>query len=192
MEENNLSKMYNFDKLYKTVEEMMLDRKYNLYNKNTDDNSFEFRNNLNHKTIVLLITKKQDFTPKKIDKYSQYYNIGINDVIIYIICFLEINESLSTKYLNYQNNNTQIFHIKNLLFNITHSKYVPEHIKLDNIQIQELKSQYDINKISKIYITDPICKYFFAKENDIFKIKRHSNNSKYSISYRKCINNNSI
>jgi DNA-directed RNA polymerase subunit H (RpoH/RPB5) len=204
MEKLNLSEIQlidNISKSQKIIKEMMSDRNFVLDTIKDEDDSMEFKNDLDHRTIVLFIKEKKDFTEKKKNHYYNINKIKDNDIIIFVICFLENNKSLSIKYLNYENNYTQVFHIKNLLFNITKNKYVPEHIKLNNTQIQELSSIFNKDfkdKIAKIYTNDPMCKYLFAKENDILKIKRYRNESNrnesmeitpYS-SYRKCINNN--
>ena len=50
----------------------------------------------------------------------------MNDIIL-IVNFISIEEKLPSKYMDFEYNNMQVFHIKDLLYNITKHKYVPKH-----------------------------------------------------------------
>lgn len=180
----------SLDVYYKSniiVNEMLLDRNFKEKSKDDKNKILIFENNNNNKTYVKYIYEKKTFTLNNIQKVYKENNIDkFNDIVIFIICFLDYNTNIYSKYLNYENNNLQIFHIKNLLYNITKNKYVPKHILLNPNEKETLLNQYNIDNLASIYIDDPICKYYFAKENDILKIIRNSNNSKEEIYYRKC------
>ena len=140
------------NKIKKTINEMMIDRNYELKNI-INEETLEYNDNLNNKTFILFIEKKTDFTKKIIKTYYNKYNINENiDTVIFIICFLNETEKIPIKYLNYENDYTQIFHMNKLLFNITHNKYVPQHIKLNDIEKNKLLEIYNNFLFKLIYI----------------------------------------
>jgi DNA-directed RNA polymerase subunit H (RpoH/RPB5) len=61
---------------------------------------------------------------------------------------------------------------------------MPKFIKLSETEKKELSNTWDLNNLSKIKISDPACKYYDMKKNDVFKIIRPSNNSYEYITYR--------
>ena len=168
------------EKSYIIVEEMLKDRGFNiLHSSNSKDNIYEYKNNTNDITTFQYIEK---ITPKIMKKHYEQYNNSNNFLILISI------EKLNTKHFNYQNDNIQIFHITNLLYNPSKNKYVPKHIILNTTQKNKLLELYPIHNIASIYQDDIMCKYLFAKKNDIIKIIRPSNNSKDELYYRKVIN----
>ena len=74
--------------------------------------------------------------PKEINPnhYLPYNIPGVEILIaVLIITFIDIEEKLPSKYMEYETNTMQVFHIKDLLFNITKHKYVPKHNILNDI-----------------------------------------------------------
>ena len=175
----------NIEKSKQIIDEMMNDRGYKYSEK--DNNKLIYITEDKKKfTIIIFAEKKEDIKKKQIDKY-----ISDNDVkntnILLVITFIDNNEKIPNKYTDYETNNIQVFHIKDLLFNITKHKYVPKHSILNNNEKEKFSSLYNIENIAKIKVNDPVCRYYFAKINDIIKIIRPSNNSKEEINYRLCI-----
>jgi len=72
--------------------------------------------------------------------------------------------------------NVEIFMNKNMIFNITHHQLVPQHIVLNDKEIEELLEKYSttLNKLPKLPRTDPIAKYYGMKPNQVCKIIRKS------------------
>ena len=170
----------NIDKSNIIVQEMLKDRGFDiLYSSNSKDNIYQYKNNTNDITTFQYIEK---ITPKSIKKFYDEYNNTNNFLILISI------EKLNSTHFNYQNDNIQIFHINNLLYNPSKNKYVPQHIILNIAQKNKLLELYPIHNIASIYHDDIMCRYLFAKKNDIIKIIRQSNNSKDEIYYRKVIN----
>lgn len=88
------------------------------------------------------------------------------------------------------NKNTQVFQLKELLFNITKHELVPKHEVIRNessilsiLDAFQVKSRYQFPIILK---TDPVAKYFNAKPGSLMKIYRPSPTSIEHIVYR-CI-----
>lgn len=88
--------------------------------------------------------------------------------------------------------NCYIFHIFELLEDIPSKNIVPEHILLNTDEITELKKYYDISLFPKIFNTDMMSRYYGAKVNDIFRIKRLNLNSGVSTYYRRVVNDSTI
>lgn len=175
----------NTEKCKITVNEMMYDRGYNY--SSIDDNILIYtRPDKSRNTIVIFINKKEDIKGKQVNKYKSTFSEEMNDIIL-IVNFISIEEKLPSKYMDFEYNNMQVFHIKDLLYNITKHKYVPKHSILDEEEKKRFVELYKIKDIAKIKINDPVCRYHFAKIGNIIKITRPSNNSKEEINYRLCI-----
>ena len=175
----------NIERSKIVITEMMNDRGY--YFSETNDNNIIYTTpDRNKNTVVIFINDKKDITNKSLEKYVSNYNIETNNIIL-VVTFIDINDNLLSKYINYETPTMQIFHIKQLLFNITKHKYVPNHTILTDVEKKEIDDLYNIKNIAKMKITDPVCRYYFAKIGDIIKITRISNNSKEEINYRLCI-----
>ena len=65
---------------------------------------------------------------------------------------------------------------KNMIFNITHHEFVPKHIILSKEEENEVLDKYstNINKLPKIFKSDPVARYYGMKSNQICKIIRNS------------------
>ena len=175
----------NIDRCKVVVNEMMNDRGYNYSTE--DDNKFIYtRTDKKRNTVVIFINKKDDIKVNQIKKYKSTYNEDMYDIIL-IVNFISIEEKLPSKYMDLEYDNVQVFHIKDLLYNITKHKYVPKHNILNEDEKKQFTELYKIVDIAKIKISDPVCRYHFAKVGNIMKITRPSNNSKEEINYRLCI-----
>ena len=69
---------------------------------------------------------------------------------------------------------------------ISQYKYTPKHILLTQEQKNQVHDEYNIpfNKYPKIFITDPMAKYYNARIGDLIKIIRPSSVSGYAVYYR--------
>ena len=121
--------MSNIGKAMIIVEEMMNDRGYFYsYISEEDKNEHYIYTTIDKKknTVVIFARKKEDISKKNINKYISSYDKETYNILI-IVSFIDIEEKLPSKYIDYENDNIQVFHIKNVLFNITKHKYVPKH-----------------------------------------------------------------
>ena len=175
----------NIDRCKAVVNEMMNDRGYN-YSSNDDNTLIYTREDKKRNTVIIFIDKKEDIKVKQVEKYKKTYDQDMYDIIL-IVTFISIEEKLLSKYMDLEYNNMQVFHIKDLLYNITKHKYVPKHSILNEEEKKQFTELYKITDIAKIKISDPVCRYHFAKIGNIMKITRLSNNSKEEINYRLCI-----
>ena len=102
--------------------------------------------------------------------------------------------SLLETYKQFETPSIQVFHYEQLLINITKHEYVPKHTLLEPLEIETLLDKHYLNSINglpSILTTDPITRYYGAKENNVFKIERSSKTFGHSIYYRKVVIGNS-
>ena len=165
------------------VSEMLNNRKYNDIQVFKDKLTYITANNKNNNEdiVVYYIKTKQDMNSTL--KIKSKNTTTSSSKIIYILCFLDSNV-IPQKYLDLENDFTQIFHLNHLQFNIMNHKLMPKFIKLSESEKKELSNTWDLNNLSKIKISDPASKYYDMKKNDVFKIIRPSNNSYEYITYR--------
>lgn len=75
---------------------------------------------------------------------------------------------------------------KELMFNLIESIYVPKHIVLSHEDAEKVLSEYGLQKkdLPRIFITDPVSRYYKVKLGQIFKIIRPSETAGLSNYYR--------
>ena len=91
--------------------------------------------------------------------------------------------------------NAEFFFEEEMMEDIPSKVFIPEHVLLDKEEKAELLSVYTKDSLPKILINDVMARYYNASVGDIFKIIRPSNDSGYSIYYRRVIsvgNNNCL
>lgn len=86
--------------------------------------------------------------------------------------------------------NCEIFYNYEFLEDIISKVFIPNHKILNQDEKNDLLQKYSLESLSKIYDTDMMSRYYGAKINDIFRIKRHNINSGTSIVYRVVIKGN--
>ena len=116
------------------------------------------------------------------------HNITATDKIVYIICYgNELHEIHSDFEKSYRN--IQVFHVSNLLYNISKHKLVPKHTIVESDDIVTLKQQLNIKSIHQlpaIKKNDPMAKYLGLNVKDVCKIYRPSKSTIQHICYRVC------
>jgi DNA-directed RNA polymerase I, II, and III subunit RPABC1 len=181
-------------KVYKTTLEMLNDRKY-LVSKHFKKNkpiiplSEDLLKKYNENNCKLVLNKNKK---EKITVYFYWSKVGVNEIKDLFKILQEDNvthlllitkdqlTSYATKEMKIlgKNMETEIFYFKQLIFNITKHHIVPKHELLNE---HELKLFYKNigKKIPHIRVTDPVCRYFNGKFEQIFRIYR-----KNEITYR--------
>ena len=77
----------------------------------------------------------------------------------------------------------ELFYIINLQYNITKHRLVPKHQKLQGEEYKEIKTKFG-KSLPRIYITDPIVRYYNFDKGDILKIFRNTSNGQLLMAYR--------
>jgi DNA-directed RNA polymerase subunit H (RpoH/RPB5) len=154
--------VYNVEGLIQTYPKIYL---YYCYDTNVSKNILD---NIIHKTgqtisekdILLIITKEYAST---------------------------INDLLSSKYANYYIN---IYKIQELQYNILEHSFVPRHIKLNEMEKNELYLKYNIEndkQLPQISRFDPVSKAILLRPGEVCKIIRHDKISLQNDYYRICV-----
>ena len=128
---------------------------------------------------------------KELSELKEFIDINFSpDEIMFVICYgNEYHEKHKIEEEKY--NNVQIFHINNLVFNISKHKLVPKHIKMSQTELDILLSKLMLESIYQLpFINprDPMARYLNLKEGDVCKIIRNSTDAFIHICYRVCSN----
>ena len=87
---------------------------------------------------------------------------------------------------------TELFYVHELLINLIDNILVPKHYKLNDIEIDMFMNDYQISKndlknLKRMYIDDPVSKYYNLSVDDIVRIERPSITSGICIDYRRVV-----
>ena len=111
-----------------------------------------------------------DYCSKKLDYHKFIFVKSFNKKVF---------KQIKTNYKN-----VEIFFTHEFYEDIPNKDIIPEHILLNEEEKSELLQAFKITELSKIYNTDMMARYYGAKLNDVFKIKRYNINSGISTAYR--------
>lgn len=154
----------------------------NIISKVNENNIFEFNIKDNKSVMVHFIDGKIS-SIKKIDNIDDI--IVNNKINIFIIS--SIQSKIWEQLIKY---NIEIFYMHELMINLVDHDIIPEHKLLTEEEKTEFLINYENNdddNLPFIKVFDPVSRYYNAKVGDIFRIKRFSLTSGYSIFYRKVI-----
>lgn len=111
-----------------------------------------------------------------IKSYSEFLAEESIDHIIFVCNNItspaeEAIKNLKTLY------DIEVFFTSYTIINITKHQLVPRHRICTAEEKREILSSYNTSlaKLPQILLSDPICRYYHAKKNDIFLIERNSN-----------------
>jgi DNA-directed RNA polymerase I, II, and III subunit RPABC1 len=158
---------------------MLIDR--NLFTTDCITNSLDEVNEFDDTLIINIVSDKLGVQQVKIiDAYIDKYKKNTN-IIIYKDTLTTFAKSALDEITN-----IELFSYKELSYNVTKHVFVPKHILLSNEQKSIVLNQYKIkeSKMPIISMSDPVCRYYNAKEGQLFKIIRKSNTTGESVYYR--------
>ena len=153
------------------------------------ENTNKAKSELGKKAYVHFIhTLKNEKSTKEIedsyDVIKKAHNMTDRDHIIMVI-FQKFSEATQDLELEY--GNLTIFTHKNLMFNIVEHEFVPTHQLLEADEKVKLLSDFMITNYDKLPLiskSDPVCRYYNFRENDVIRVIRPSNADKSHVSYR--------
>lgn len=180
-----------------TLTEMLFDR--------TEYKWSDELKNINTNNLIETVSQKQQFhfdivKDNRLLKiiYALQPKFKLSDIKKFIetdydFCFIIIKDK--TSLLNVRtiehNTNTQIFHLKELQYNITKHELVPKHELItkeqtiyDILNDLNIKSRFQLPLILK---SDPVARYLNAKTGHLLKIYRSSPSCVIHIFYRCCL-----
>lgn len=84
----------------------------------------------------------------------------------------------------------EIFTKEELMINIVDNILVPKHYLLNEDEKKRFMEEYLVKpkELPRIYSYDPIARYYYAKNGDVFRIERPSLTSGISVVYRLVVN----
>lgn len=125
---------------------------------------------------IVLLTEQKISSATKSSVIGQY--LDNESKFNYIIIVGEItSRAQQTLRENYKN--IEIFLKKEMMFNLVESIYVPKHKLLSQEEADKLIKEYGLQKkeLPRIFVTDPVSRYYNAKLGQIFRIIRPSETS---------------
>ncbi|CAE5967526.1 unnamed protein product [Arabidopsis arenosa] len=190
----------------KTLMQMLKDRGYSIEDSEITMTLGEFiekyGENMKRKALVTLKAKKNDdndklyiFFPNKpkvgVAEMKKYINrLKSENVFRAILVMQDIKEFSRQAQLSigaaYPKFHIEVFQEKELIVNVNHHVFVPEHQALTTEEKQNFLERYTVkeNQLPRIHVTDPIARYFGLKRGEVVKITRQSETSGRYITYR--------
>lgn len=181
-------------KIRQTTIEMLKDRGYEVED-NVKEEEFnimlENRNidyvDKENKAYVFFFLEFKNFSKKDLENTYQNVIEKYNENIKIIIILKEkYNNAVEKELLSSKYKNIEIFLHKHLIINVSKHVMQPIFIPLNELEIQEVLQKYscNINNLPRMFINDPIARYYGMKSGSVFKIIRSSPNAGEGISYR--------
>ena len=170
---------------------MMAERNfYTLESKNNDisidDFNIFFQNSQNGEKIYIFYITAQKVGINEIKKViSELDKYQCNRCIVIYNTLLT---SFAKQYINTTNKHVELFSHNELMKNIYSHFLVPRHVLLSHNDKCDLLKNLKVKeeKLPKIFVSDPISKYFGATKGDVFKIYRNDH-TELSTYYRICV-----
>ncbi len=139
----------------------------------------DFQVNNNKYSINIINAKLNTITSNSI--LDEYMNKNIH-IKKFIIIKSPSKRVIKQIVKNYKN--CEYFGFHELINDILKVFYISKHILLDENEKLLLLEKLETNKLSKIYDTDMMSRYYNAKINDIFRIIRNNITSGYEVAHR--------
>ena len=188
----------------RTIKEMMIDRGCTEWGSDIENIDLnELRNTVNQRHLFYYDFENSDgekirilyaLQPKfKLSEVKKFIDESFNLTIIILREKISTTNMKSIDDVRKKANDIQVFHIKELDFNVTHHILVPKHELLGSdkeFEIQQIVEKYQVKsrfQMPLILRIDPVAKYFNAKPGNLFKITRSSPTAGEYIFYRCCI-----
>ena len=203
---SNLYKMSDIDilyKVYKHLLEMLSDRKYtlpisivntldefkDLYKNDITNLEFVVTTNENNKISIFWTNIEKLGIPQLKTYIDQMDNENVNHSILILKNSITTNGKKELEYFNISSPSKYIeyFEYQDLLINITKHILVPKHSILTDSEKKDLLTKYSIKRdtqLPKLYVTDPIAKYYGCRKGNIVKVLRDSVANTSYLTYR--------
>lgn len=164
----------NLDNLNKIISEFKISNTYNLKLHNTD----RWGNN----TYQIVFLNETITSTAKNSPIINYLKNNVYTIFIVENISIKHIQTLKSTY-----NNVEIFTTLEFTINLIDSVYIPKHILLTPDEKKQFLEEYSNIKelqLAKIFLIDPVSKYYGAQTGDIFRIIRPSEITGESIYYR--------
>lgn len=194
---NNNDRARSLRKVRTTILEMLADRGYNIDEYPVDMTQTEIIERFQQDNLDI-------FVPHLTDNYKMYvrfyrvYSFDMktfgkkelqqtvddirakypDDEVHFIILLHQdptppAKKALETDIERYKN--VEVYQINRFIFNITHHRLVPQHIKLTDEEVKGVLTTYNCsnkNQLPKMFSNDPVAQYYGFRGGDVIKIIR--------------------
>lgn len=167
--------------VYKTCVEMLNQRGYEIIEEE-EDRITAIKQDGCH--ICVFITNMPKLDVNRIKEYVALMNeLGIDHSII--VYGVDITPYARKVVETSKEIKIELFPEKNLKYNVTKHKLVPQHERLSEDDANEFKKKYGI-KFGGLLLTDPVSRFYGYERGDVIKITRVEKKDKKSfyITYR--------
>lgn len=180
--------------VYKTLHEMLNDRKYKIkYNNFTDEEMLNLYNTENCKVeclsgdrkLLAVIYDSENYQKISLDNIKKIINThdlieNKNKITNFILI---INTKLTYRgekeIYQLKNIDSEIFYFDDLHYNIMNHELQPKFKLLTDKECEKVKNTYKKTRLPFIKSTDKVTKYFNAKLGDVFEIYRNDGSIYY-------------
>ncbi|KAI8898956.1 RNA polymerase [Globomyces pollinis-pini] len=205
-ENRDISRLW---RVYRTVHEMVLDRKYRVSKTELDISLDEFRSLYSHggsidrQRLSFLVENESSSEDRLLVFFSDEESLGVKH--IKKICERMVSQQVFKGILVYQKGLTpsakktvvqdmapkymlELFCEDELLVNITKHILVPPHEVLTADEKKTLLQRYRLKdtQLPRIQSSDPIARYYGLKRGQVVKITRPSETAGQYVTYRFC------
>jgi len=160
-----------------------LDKNYNeLLKQKTDERIYNIKSDTSDDIYYIMVIYGKLTTIKRIQGLDVFLanSKGYNRIFIGD----SINQKAYKQFLELKK--AEVFFETDLLINIVEHELQPKFELLLDDEKNKYMEEYDLNikNMSRILLTDPICRYYAAKSGDIFRIIRPSHMTAMGFHYR--------
>lgn len=193
-----------FYKAYRTVNEMLIHRGYNVpsedLNKTFEDFHQEYKEKGSREHFSIYCSHSTNSSNTILVFFPEDLKLGIptikkiceimdnNDVVRGIVVMRVEVTAFARRALERINSSFQLetFKQSELMINITNHTLVPKHEILSDKEKKDLLKQYSLkeSQLPRIQKLDPVSRYFGAKPGQVFKIIRKSETAGRYVTYR--------
>ena len=164
-----MSTNYRYLQAIKVIKEMMTQRGFNISSEN--DDFLIYQNNKKYVWVYKNIFLKLC----SITYNKKILNVYKNDnKINHFLLIYDVYETCSLKRLIRQNIDfvyVETFNVNSVQYNITKHFLVPQHKKVPKEEYKLFT--FNTSKLPKLLSSEPICRFYNFKKNDIISIKRN-------------------
>ena len=125
--------------------------------------------------------------PSYVKKQIEMIQKKFADTNLHIVIIIKDVISSLIKNVIKRYKQVELYHYKELSFNLTHHQLVPKHSKLSPTEKRELHEKYGIERelqLPILSVNDPISKYYAFQKGDICKITRTHSTNGVVVAYR--------
>lgn len=171
----------------KLLNENDIEENINKLKKSRVDNTFTIK--VNNKEYIINIIRESITSISMNSSIINFINKNKNKNIFLII--KDITETNRIK-IEKMFNNVQIFYEYEMMINIIDCNLIPKHIKLTEKEIENVLMNYNCKKknLQRIFVNDPVARYYGLKIGDVCKIIRPSLTTVQNIAYRVVVDGN--